>query len=141
MEHTDGFGGGAEVWVDGHLLKVCDYLSTREARVAPGELEGVRFAYTSIDHVPWGQAIAGNPSRKKQLDPVRKWSYTGYGKVISIMPVTIDFGLMTMEDANWSHDDKLIGKFVKVQIDRLEVSFASRDDWPEGLQPADSAGQ
>jgi len=141
MEHTEGFGKAAEVWVDGHLLKVCDYLSTREARVAPGELEGVKFAYTSIDHVPWDQALRGNPSRKRQLEAVRKWSYTGYGKVISIMPVTIDFGLMTMEDANWSHDDKLIGKFVKVQIDRLEISFAGPAGWPEGLQSGGSCGQ
>jgi hypothetical protein len=121
LEHTEGLGRAAQVWVDGSLLTVCDNLSPVGARMPPGPLEAARFAYVVLEEFSWRDAVGGNPSRRKQLDHVRKWSYTGYGRVVSIMPVVIDFGLLTMEDPNWSTDESLIGRYVKVQMDRLEV--------------------
>ena len=47
------------------------------------------------------------------------------------MPVVIDFGLLKMEDANWTGDERLIGRYVRVAIDRLEVSPAFAPDWPD----------
>jgi hypothetical protein len=46
------------------------------------------------------------------------------------MPVVIDFGLLQMADANWTTDERLVGRFVRVAIDRLEISPALEQDWP-----------
>jgi len=131
MEHTEGLGGPAEVWVDGFPLTVCDSVSDPQKRCPPGVLQGVRFGYMTAEKVSWDQAAGENPSKKKMLDPVGRWSYVGYGQVVSIMPVVIDFGLLRMEDANWTSDESLVGQFVKVPIDRLEIAPANLRDYPE----------
>ena len=128
MEHTEGLGKMAEVWVDGHLLYVCDGVSAAGRRVAAGVIEHVKFNYLTTEGFSWQQAVAGNPARKGQLDHIRKWSYAGYGRVRSIMPVVIDFGLLTMEDANWTNDEGLVGQFVRIPIDRLEIGRAGRTE-------------
>mgnify|MGYP001378586007 CR=1 FL=1 len=130
MEWTDGLGRTAQVWVDGHLLTVCDGLSAPDRRCPPGVLEGVQFGYVTHEGFSWDQAARGNPAGRKRLDPGRGWAYTGYGQVVSVMPVTIDFGLLVMEDANWSTDERLVGRFVRVAIDRLEIRRAAAPDWP-----------
>lgn len=134
MEHTEGLGRKAEVWIAGQLLGVCDNLSTADKRIQPGPLEGVTFTYVSYQHGSWEQAISGNPNRKKELIPVRDWAYEAYGQIVQIMPVTIDFGVLRMADPNWSRDEKLVGRFVKVDIDRLEIRPAHKPDWPEGMR-------
>ena len=133
LEQTEGLGRLAQVWVDGQLLTVCDNISTREKRCPPGLLENVAFDYTS-QHTVWRQAIHENSSHKKLLEPVRGWSYVGYGQVLSIMPVVIDFGLLQMRDPDWSDDNRLIGRFVQIHIDRLELRRANQPDWPEGMK-------
>ncbi|MBS3734195.1 MAG: hypothetical protein KGY99_04640 [Phycisphaerae bacterium] len=121
MEHSEGLARRAEVWVDGHLLVVCDNISARERPVTPGPLESVRFTYVPAEGFSWSEAVRGNPSRRKRLDPVRDWSYVGYGRVMDIMPVAIDFGLLRMEDATWTDDESLTGRYVRIPIDRLEL--------------------
>jgi len=124
MEHTAGYGQRAEVWVGGVLLTVCDGVSDPERRCSPGELEGVRFRYLSESSLTIEEMSAGNTKRYVGIEPQRDWSYTGYGRIVSIMPTEIDFGLMTMEDAHWTTDDAMIGEYVAVPIDRLEVEWA-----------------
>jgi hypothetical protein len=36
-----------------------------------------------------------------------------------------------MEDANWTNDESLVGAYVRIPIDRLEIVWASETDWPE----------
>ena len=48
--------------------------------------------------------------------------------------VVMDFGLMCMEDANWTNDEKLVGRFVCVSIDRLSLTHHESDRWPEYLR-------
>ncbi len=50
---------------------------------------------------------------------------------VSIMPVVVDFGLLQMEDANWTTDETLVGKCVCIQIDRLEIVPAIAPDFPK----------
>lgn len=121
MEHTEGLGGKAEVWVDGALLDVCDGISPPRQRTPPGPLEDVAFRYTTDEMISWEQAVAENPSHRVMLEPVQGWAYAGFGRVVQVMPVVIHFGLLRMEDPNWSTDETLVGKFVRVPIDRLEI--------------------
>ena len=131
MEHTEGLGGLAEVWVGGRLLTVCDGVSGPDRPRPPGVLDEAAFSYMAVERVVWDQAVRANPGRKKLLDPVRRWSYIGYGQVLAVAPVVIDFGLLQMTDPNWSTDESLARQFVRINIDRLEIGFANEPDYPE----------
>jgi len=132
MEHTHGLGLEAEVWVGGDLLTVCDAISAPDSPCPPGMLTDVTFAYASLAGFSWDQAVRANPGKRMRLEPLRRWAYTGYGRVVSIAPaVIVDFGLLQMEDANWTTDRSLVGQFVRIPIDRLEIVPAHRPDWPE----------
>ena len=133
MEHTEGLGRPAEVWVDGALLNVCDGISKPGRPVRPGSMDAAALQYVSQQGFSLAHAVVGNRSRKKYLDPVRQWTYVGYGQVVSIMPVVVDFGLLQMEDANWTTDESLIGQYVAVPIDRLEIVPVNGPDWPEDI--------
>jgi len=134
MEHTEGLGRVAEVWVKGNLLTVCDGVSSAERRCPPGLTDNVKFIYVNEAGFNWDDAVRGNPSRRRILEPVRKWAYVGYGQVVAVMPVVVEFGLLRMEDANWTSDESLVGKYVRIPIDRLEIVPAVEADWPEGAR-------
>ena len=130
MEITEGLGKLAEVWVDGHSLFVCDNVSTPQKLCRPGVVRNAAFRYVSREAFGWDQAVAENAGRKRILQHQHHWSYVGYGRVVQIMPVRIDFGLLCMEDANWTTVESLVDEFVRVAIDRLEIAFAGACDWP-----------
>jgi len=134
MESTAGLGREAQVWVGGNLLTVCDNVSPASGRRPPGVLEGVTFGYVSDEQVDWTAAGNGNPMRRKGLDAERGWGYTGYGRVLQVMPVVIDFGLLRMECPHWSTEEKLVGRYVRVPIDRLELRAAHVPDWPREMR-------
>jgi hypothetical protein len=134
MEHTDGFARRAEILLGDESLIVCDGVSSPEARCVPGLIENVKFSYPSLEGFQWSSAIRDNPSNKVRLEHVRGWSYIGFGRVVSIMPVTIDFGMLELEDPNWSDDKNLAGKYVKVSIDRLDLSLDDGKQWPDELK-------
>ncbi|MDP6046324.1 MAG: hypothetical protein QGG25_11995 [Phycisphaerae bacterium] len=134
MEHTEGFARKAEVLLDNESLIVCDGVSTPEMRCGPGVIENVKFSYPSLEGFQWSQAIKDNPSNRVRLEHIRGWSYMGFGRVLSIMPVTIDYGMIQLEDPNWSDDEALAGKYVKVMIDRLDLNIDDGKQWPEELR-------
>ncbi len=134
MEHTDGLGKTAEVWMDGALLTVCDGLSQPGQRCPPGPLEDVEFKYSNDEGFSWDDALRGNPSDRVTIEPVKGWGYMGYGQVQQVMPVVINFGGLRMEDSTWSTDENLVGQFVRVPINRLEIVRKSKPDWPENMK-------
>jgi hypothetical protein len=134
MEHTEGFARKAEVLLDNESLIVCDGVSTPEMRCGPGVIENVKFSYPSLEGFQWSQATKDNPSNRVRLEHIRGWSYMGFGRVLSIMPVTIDYGMIQLEDPNWSDDEALAGKYVKVMIDRLDLNIDDGKQWPEELR-------
>ena len=121
MEHTAGRGRQAEVWIAGDLLTVCDGISAASAPTPPGVLEAAAFSYVTESPVPLSQTRAENLHRKRALEPLGGWAYLGFGQVVELMPVVIDFGIMRMQDPNWTTDESLIGQYVCVRIDRLEI--------------------
>ena len=131
MEYSEGLGRSAEVWVDGTLLTVCDSVSTASCRCPPGPLEGVGFKITRDESLDWNDAILANSENKILLEPVSGCSYLGYGKVQSVMPVVIDFGLVVLTDPQWSTDEGMVGMFVQVPISRLEIVHEEELDYPQ----------
>ncbi len=134
MEHTEGYGQPAEVWVDGTLYTVCDNISSPGQRTRPGLIEGAEFQYHNEEGYSWDDAVAGNPSHRIVIEPVKGWGYVGFGRVEQVMPVVINFGQLRMEDPNWSTDERLVGQFVRVPINRLEIVPRVRPDWPENFK-------
>ena len=135
MEHTHGLGHEAQVWIGGDLLTVCDAISLPGSPCPAGPLERVAFSYASMEGFSWDRALRGNPGRRMLLDPLRRWTYAGYGRILSVAPaVIVDFGLLRMEDANWTTDESLVGRFVRIPIDRLEITGARKPDWPETMR-------
>ena len=134
LESTDGPGRVAEVWVGGTLLTVMDDYTQPADRPEPGVLADAMFAYMTEEAFTWDEAVAGNRAQRQLLDPVRQWRYVGYGQIVQVMPVVIDFGLMKMEDSNWTNDEKLVGKFVRVPIDRLSLTREDPERWPAELR-------
>ena len=134
MEHTEGLGRTAQVWVDGTLLCVCDGLSTPDARHAPGLVENAKFSYMTGEGFSWVRAARQNPSHRMQIDPVARWSYVGFGRVLQVAPVIVDFDLLTLQDANWTTDQTLVGQYVRIPIDRLDITAAAASDWPDEMK-------
>ncbi len=122
MESMGGHGQAADVWVGGELMRVYDSFTPPGERAVPGLLENVRFRYIADEPVDWDTARDENLGFRKRLDSVQGWAYVGYGQIVDIMPVRIDFGLLQMDDANWSTDRNLIGQYVRVTLDRLEIA-------------------
>ena len=134
MEHTDGFARKAEILLDEESLIVCDSVSTPELRCSPGVIENPKFSYPSLEGFEWPQAVRDNPSSRVSFDHVSGWSYIGFGRVLSIMPVVIDFGVLELEAPNWCDDERLAGRYVKVSVDRLDLSIDDGKQWPEDLK-------
>lgn len=134
LEYTQGLGKLADVWVGGHLLTVCDAISESSQRVMPGVLTEVEFVYNTYEHIDWQQAIVDNPGHRVTLDHEKSWSYVGYGRILQIQPVVVDFGLIRMVAGDWTDDRNLIGKSVRVPIDRLEIRHANRPDFPAAMR-------
>lgn len=134
MEHTEGLGRAATVWLGGDLLTVCDAVSTSQIPCPPGPIENVKFSYVvTADGFSWELATRANASRKRRLEHIGRFSYTGYGQVVQVMPVVIDFGPVRTEDPNWSTDESLVGKFVRIDIERLEIVPDIKPDWPASI--------
>ena len=116
------------MWVGGTLLVVMDEYSRPGEEISPGLLTDVKFTYLTEEGFSWDQAVSGNRAERRLIEPLRAWRYVGYGRVAQIMPVVIDFGLLAMEDANWTTEEGLVGKFVRIPIDRLSMTRRLEED-------------
>ncbi len=134
LESTKGLARQAEVWVGGTLFVVMDEYGRPGEDLEPGVLEHVKFVYLTDEGFTWADAMGGNRAERRLVEHVQGWRYVGYGRVIQIMPVVIDFGLLQMEDANWTNDEGLVGRYVRIPIDRL--SIVRDHEWEEIEAPS-----
>lgn len=65
--------------------------------------------------------FSGNPNKEKKLVKVSDWEYEGYGQIIGINPVTIDFGDFELEAGDWVNDNRVVGEFIYWKIARLDI--------------------
>ena len=70
----------------------------------------------------WRDVFNKNLNSKKELIKTGKsWSYDGYGEIVSINPIMVDYGDFSLEHGNWTHDEKVVGQFVYIKISRLDI--------------------
>lgn len=118
---TDGTGLEAEVVVNGEKLTVMDAFSPPLAPIGPGQLRNAEFCANVFTEQTWEDIFSGNPGNLKMLKHVHGWTYEGYGQITAINPTVIDFGVLTLETGPPTHDERCIGEFVRLVIDRLDL--------------------
>ena len=81
------------------------------------------FDILCLTEQSWEDMFNGNPDRKKELLKTGDWSYVGYGQITSVAPVVADFGDFTFEIGDFTTDQRCVGEFIYVIVDRLDLSF------------------
>ena len=119
---SQGFALEAEIEVSGQRLCVMDSFSQPESPRSPGPLRGCRLTALERDGWSWEEAFSGNRNKEKRLEALDGWSYVGYGQIVAISPTIVDVGVARLEVGPVTHDERCIGEYVQVQIDRLEMT-------------------
>ena len=65
--------------------------------------------------------FSGNVLKEKKVIKGKNWDYEGYGQILSISPVIIDFGDFELNVGNWINDHRVIGEYVFWKIERLDI--------------------
>jgi SAM-dependent methyltransferase len=141
LVRTEGFALAADVEIDDHRLVVMDQFSPPGERAAAGPLQKARLSADEFDPLSWEEMSAGNPERRKRLVHLTGWSYLGYGQVVQVNPMVVDFGIARLEIGPHTRDERWIGEFVKIKIDRLSLFSSDQDPqgtrggqrWPAGV--------
>lgn len=84
--------------------------------------ETIDVIFSHIDGpTTWEDRFSKNYEKEKKLIAISKWSYEGYGEIISINPLKADFGDIILDLGEWSHDENIIGEFIYWKISRLDI--------------------
>ena len=121
---TEGYGLEAVFSFNGKTYQAMDDFSAFASERI--DFNAPEFSILCLSDQSWESMFQGNPESKRELIQRRGWSYDGYGQVASIRPVVVDFGDFTFEVGDFTTDQRCIGEFVHVIIDRLDLTFASQ---------------
>jgi hypothetical protein len=103
----------------GKILEAYSY----DSDFIPGEICEVDIFHLSDPNVGWEVIFKENPEKVNALVKANNdWDYYGYGRIVSINPIIIDFGSISLDAGNWSQDDQIIGEYIYWKIDRLDIS-------------------
>ena len=104
-------------------LRVMDEF-TSDDRFAPmpGEEFEVELSALTDDQTSWDAMFAGNPNKMKGLEPLTGWSYLASGQIVSIHPVVVDCGILSVPDVFHSNDSRVVGEFISFTISRLDAT-------------------
>lgn len=122
---TEGYGLEADITLDGVPLTVMDAFSPPLAPLPPGPIEHARFSANEFSAQTWEEIFSGNPHGERSLKRIRGWSYWGYGLIIAVNPMVVDFGILQLEAGPRTHDERCVGASVRVLIDRLDLTVES----------------
>jgi len=100
-----------------------DFSGFDPAHVDPHSPE---FGILCLTDQSWDEMFRGNSGGKKELVKTGDWSYDGYGEIISVDPVVADFGDFTFEIGDFTTDQRCVGEFIHIVIDRLDLTFRSQ---------------
>jgi hypothetical protein len=119
---TDGPWLEATVDTEHGTFIAMDCISCDERAVpAPGEEFEAELDATILSEPTWDEVFGGNPEKAVGLVREAGWRYIGYGRVESIRPTLIDCSILKIRGAIPTNDDRVIGLYVRVPIDRLEL--------------------
>lgn len=90
--------------------------------MTPGEEFEVELSPLVVDPGEWDEIFAGNPGGEKGLRRVAGWRYLALGEVVSVDPVVVDCGVLSIAEPFFSHDERCVGEFVGFPIARLDAS-------------------
>jgi hypothetical protein len=119
---TMGYALEAEISFRGIRLCVMDDFSDIDDPAHPGPLDDVSLTADEINALEWEEAFQGNPNREKKLVQVMGFHYRGLGQIVSINPTVVDLGVAFFELGPRTNDERCIGEFVAVNIDRLGLT-------------------
>lgn len=86
----------------------------------PGELIEVEFNHIE-GNVSWEERFNKNNKKEKKLTHAGNWSYDGFGHIISINPVMVDFGDIKLDLGYFTHDPRVVGEYIYERIERLNI--------------------
>lgn len=118
---SEGYGGTAQIEVDGQPLLVRDALSEPGEPAAPGPIAAARFRAVAPVPASWPRAAERNPERLKKLEHVRGWRYLGFAEILGVNPVRADLGALVLELDLPAAGPELVGRHVVLDIDRITL--------------------
>lgn len=120
--YTEGDWLKAEIEVDGFRLLVMDEFGGEILK--SGQQVEIELAAESNDDDTWDGIFKRNPDKKKCLQHLSGWSYAAFGKIISVSPVVCDCGIVEIEGAIDTHDERCIGEYIGFTVSRLTACLA-----------------
>ncbi|MBK1790622.1 hypothetical protein [Persicirhabdus sediminis] len=121
---TDGYALQAQFKLNGKEYGAMDDFSGFDP--AHVDQQSPEFDILCLTDQSWEDMFSGNPDKKKELVKTGDWSYDGYGQITSVSPVVADFGDFTFEIGDITSDERCVGEFIHIVIDRLDLTFRSR---------------
>ena len=103
---------------------------TIDARFAPKPNEDFEVELSALtdERTSWEAMFAGNPNNTKDIEPVSGWSYRAFGQIVSIHPVVVDCGILSVPDVLHTNDSRVVGEYVAFTISRLDATLYSTND-------------
>src|ERR1041384_5667478 len=101
---TEGYGLRARFKLDGKEYGAMDDFTA----FPPSSLDwsAPEFGILRTTEQSWDSMFQGNPERRKELIPKGHWSYDGYGQIISVRPVVVDFGDFQFDVGDFTSDQR-----------------------------------
>lgn len=117
-------GTAALVEIDGQLYECMDCLGYgRNRRYEPGQAFQVVLSAGLVKRTE----IGGNPDQLKALDRLRGWHYRAYGVVVmTASGLVLDCGAVSVQLPD-PMDRALAGRFIAVEIERLDCWRARKN--------------
>lgn len=119
---TDGDYLEAVIEVGGQRLHVMDEFGGAE--MAAGTQFQAELWPVASESDDWDAIFGANPGRERGLRRLDGWRYLALGVVASVNPVVIDCGLLRVEDAFYTRDQRCVGAYVGVTLARLDACRA-----------------
>lgn len=115
----DKYEGTVHFEINGNDYKAFFYGEEYE----PGQNVEIEFDHLESP-LEWDVIFNENKDKELRIEKAEnsEWSYYGYGRIISINPVTADFGDIKLELGDWTNDPKVVGEYIYWKIDRLDIS-------------------
>jgi hypothetical protein len=124
---TDGYALEAKINFGGRVFTVMDVFSPCESSAQPGHIFDAEISCMDIVSKSWEEMFSSNPDCIKDLVQIESWDYRGFGQIVEVNPMKIDFGVLVLEGGPSTHDTRCIGEYVGCTVERLQLSGTPED--------------